>query len=143
MAPPSPSPASRRWVDCGDWGDSDEEGLAFVDFGNNVSDFDEEALAPNTYAMLVFYNLHVDALECKARRGSHSVKGMLNLSDRDWDIDFGNAKVKDIAVGGVSFDYRRRNSDKAAAVISTTFVLIERKALQCENQIYYSKAKSD
>ena len=87
--------------------------------------------------MLVFYNLNVDALECYSRKGSHSVEKVLGLKASDWTCNFAPAKVVDVAVGGVSIDYRRKQSEFAACVFSVAFVLIERNGVPFDNRIEY------
>ena len=107
---------------------------------DSVNSVDVSAEAKNKLGLLLFYNLNISGNVWKNHRGDNSVSEVLNLKPDVWSlVDFSGLKVVDVAVGGVSVDYRYKQDDTAATVVSIAFVLVETGNMTFDNEFVFSK----
>ena len=120
--------------------------IKWSDFSDSesVNSVDVSAEAKNKLGLLLFYNLNISGLVWKNHRGNNGVSEVLNLNPDVWNLtDFSGLKVVDVAVGGVSVDYRYKQDDSAATVVSIAFVLVETGNKTFDNQFVYSKGRKE
>ena len=120
--------------------------IKWSDFSDSesVSSVDVSAEAKNKLGLLLFYNLNISGLVWKNHRGNNGVSEVLKLNPDVWNLtDFSGLKVVDVAVGGVSVDYRYKQDDSAATVVSIAFVLVETGNMTFDNQFVYSKGRKE
>ena len=130
--------AKRRWSMSSSSSGSDSEPSPSFKIAAMPSGSDAFPNPSTKFALCIFFNVQLDTKGCKQRDNDLGIISKLGLNRDAWKcVDFANCHFVDAAEGGVTLDYTVNHFDKLASVVSVTFVLVEKRNLQCGNKVHF------